>query len=393
MEAAQQPQQQQQQRFLGEDLPTFELTQRELGRFAMTPEAMLAKMAQQGYVDQVSARKRKQLYELLRSRRIHFYSTVLGYLHEHRTELGDDELPVSLVAKFIAHRRILAKDVRVWCDMHNKEYPESQWDFSKVAAAFEPGLSNTQRADILGAGWPKLLDSCDAYYGPFRRARIRVSLVRISLAPPRKLQNLVIQHLYATYGLADELLECLPEQSQRAIRCHAKHMHKTDDPNPQHVLNSLWIGNMHAAENLRQWGIKHIVCCVSLPADKILREFTYLVFKRDDDPRHSMKLIFAKLYAFISEFQRNAEEGVLFHLPTNVGIPRSATLLAAQLMLMDDKLRANDAVSLIRTACSIVKVNEGFMKQLSWLEEHREQVRAQAAGIRRFRDLSQVNEF
>lgn len=154
------------------------ISDRELGKFRKTPAEMLAELLRIGYVDQISAKLRKRLYDLLEVKKIQFTTQILGtQLTEGRSlhrQIKHNRMnwTIPRLAVWIHHKRVLAADVE------NAAF-NLQWDFKLIRGAFADGLSARQRCQTIQDGWGE--EMAVSKYCPFDYVCLRLTLVRISL--------------------------------------------------------------------------------------------------------------------------------------------------------------------------------------------------------------------
>lgn len=133
------------------------------------------------------------------------------------------------------------------------------------------------------------------------------------------------------------------------------------------IDNSIALGNIQAGTYFPQLKDKNIdVVVIALPflprpkMDYVRNGISFLHIPSLDTPSQDLSKYFDLVYDFIDAYHK-AGRKVLVHC--HAGISRSSTLLASYLM-RKYKLRANEAVQLLKSKRGIVDPNPGFLKQL-----------------------------
>lgn len=131
----------------------------------------------------------------------------------------------------------------------------------------------------------------------------------------------------------------------------------------QHVLPGLFIGDLHAARNLKvltKLRISHIVN-LSGHEPSFPDQFFYQNINIADSPKTNIKRYFTVTNWLIQGALKGGNN-VLVHCAA--GISRSATIVLAYILFRNTSWTVNRALTFLISKRSIVHPNEGFMKQL-----------------------------
>ncbi|MFX0065767.1 MAG: dual specificity protein phosphatase family protein, partial [Candidatus Hermodarchaeota archaeon] len=140
-----------------------------------------------------------------------------------------------------------------------------------------------------------------------------------------------------------------------------------------YIIAGLFVGSFAAArklENLREYGITHIVnCSRELPLYHS-GKFEYLHIKLTDNTTQNIICAFPAVINFIHQ-ARNSSGTVLVHCAS--GSSRSGTMAIAYLLTLEGKNLA-ETIEMVQKRRSKVCPNPGFLKQLSYFHKMKRQL-------------------
>lgn len=141
------------------------------------------------------------------------------------------------------------------------------------------------------------------------------------------------------------------------------------------ILEGLWLGGRLAAQNWDFLEKNRISCVVNVTSDVACyyknqesptgEMFHYRRFLVEDSEKSDLKQHFVDSSTWIAE-QLSAGRRVLVHC--REGLSRSPSIVIAHLM-QHSQLSFQDALTLVEERNAIIRINEGFLRQLSDLEE------------------------
>jgi len=131
-----------------------------------------------------------------------------------------------------------------------------------------------------------------------------------------------------------------------------------------YIQNRLYLGDYENASNiewLKSHKITHIVNCAVEHKEYHPRMITYLSLNLEDSPYQPLYHVLEKSYRFIKK-AINENGVVLVHC--HAGISRSASVVLYYIMKNNPGLSYEKAFSFVKSKRSIIRPNEGFVKQL-----------------------------
>ena len=134
-------------------------------------------------------------------------------------------------------------------------------------------------------------------------------------------------------------------------------------PSMDKIMDNVYLGNEPASKDkkvLKEKGITHILVSAKFLAKHHPNEFTYHQLPLDDFPSQD-------LFPYIAEaveFMKNAK---VVYVHCAAGISRSTSMVIAYLMI-EKKMRYDEAFSFVRKRRSIISPNPGFVSQLRKLD-------------------------
>jgi atypical dual specificity phosphatase len=135
------------------------------------------------------------------------------------------------------------------------------------------------------------------------------------------------------------------------------------DEKLHHVIDGVYIGSQDAAFNLpalNEFKITHILNVATGIKNAFPEQYKYLNIELLDVPETNIRKEFTRTNEFIQ--QALADNGrVLIHC--NAGISRSSTIVLAYLLGIH-RMKYEDAYTLLKTARSNIRPNDGFVQQL-----------------------------
>eukprot|EP00331_Platyophrya_macrostoma_P034939 CAMPEP_0176444530 /NCGR_PEP_ID=MMETSP0127-20121128/23118_1 /TAXON_ID=938130 /ORGANISM="Platyophrya macrostoma, Strain WH" /LENGTH=172 /DNA_ID=CAMNT_0017830057 /DNA_START=11 /DNA_END=525 /DNA_ORIENTATION=- len=140
-------------------------------------------------------------------------------------------------------------------------------------------------------------------------------------------------------------------------------LHIKHDSKPIEIVPNLYIGSIGAALNkklLNELGITHILCTADNVKPAFGKDFVYKTVSIFDGPDTDIKAHFEECASFI-DAALNDKKKVLVHCLS--GRSRSATIIAAYL-IKTRKISHKDAIILVKSKRSVVKINFAFVDQL-----------------------------
>jgi atypical dual specificity phosphatase len=137
----------------------------------------------------------------------------------------------------------------------------------------------------------------------------------------------------------------------------------TMDEKLHYVIDGVYIGSQDSAVNLpalNECKITHILNVATGIKNAFPEQYKYLSIELLDLPETNIREVFSRTNKFIQ--QAIADNGrVLVHC--NAGISRSSSIVLAYLLAIH-RMKYEDAYELLKRARSIIRPNEGFVKQL-----------------------------
>jgi hypothetical protein len=162
-------------------------------------------------------------------------------------------------------------------------------------------------------------------------------------------------------------LEKKPRTKKVAVVA-ASPTNSNNDENISEILPSLYLGNDKGARNrdgLRSCGITHVLNVSRELANHYPLNFEYMRIKVVDEPSATLDTHFRESNQFI-EAARRAEGKTFVHCAH--GMSRSATMVIVYCMVYKGWTLL-EALNIVRKKRSVVKPNNGFMRQLILFEK------------------------
>lgn len=146
---------------------------------------MFRVLLQDGVVECNSPKNRKRLYKMLQEKGIRFTSKVIGHTKGRGFNLcrwvggATKAWDIPRIAKWIAAKRLLSKDVEKACKDWFPFFSTNQFKLDKIRDAWALGWNVQQIHDLILAEWGEAL--VDYKWTPFDRCFVRKTIARIRL--------------------------------------------------------------------------------------------------------------------------------------------------------------------------------------------------------------------
>lgn len=144
---------------------------------------MFDTLMRDGVVECNSPKNRLRLYRILKEKGIRFASTVIGYTKGRGFNLcrwidgATKAWNLPRVARWIAAKRLLSKDVEKSCREWFPPYSDPRFNFDKIRDAWTPGWNVQQIHDLILSEWGMDLEAHK--WTPFDTCFARKTIARI----------------------------------------------------------------------------------------------------------------------------------------------------------------------------------------------------------------------